>query len=261
MVGCFTMSKLEDLRPNASVQGILPNCLVTVISTRWFGSEALELTCKNPGGKVANELLHRHDEPRIEVERYPWMRWDQIDFEDGTWTNPSSLTKQKSEHRVLLSAPAWQLLFEIRIEADRGEEVTDSLLREAENERTPKRAAAKRRAAAFALARKNSAFVFPGRKSGAALVNMRRVWEDVCERAKLPGIRVHDLRHSYTSLLASSGLSLPIIGALLGHTQASTTQRHAHMLDDPLRTATERVGAVIVGGGKSPAEVVEIGRR
>ena len=61
------MSKLEDLRPNASVQGILPNCLVTVVNTQWFGSEALELTYKDPGGKVANELLYRHDEPRIEV--------------------------------------------------------------------------------------------------------------------------------------------------------------------------------------------------
>src|ERR1700693_933324 len=68
------MSKLEDLRPNASVQGILPNCLVTVVSAQGFGSEALELTSKDPGGKVANELLYRHDEPRIEVaaEGRPW---------------------------------------------------------------------------------------------------------------------------------------------------------------------------------------------
>ena len=68
------MSKLEDLQPSASVQGILPNCLVTVVSTQWFGSEALELTYKDPGGKVANELLYRHDEPRIEVaaQGLPW---------------------------------------------------------------------------------------------------------------------------------------------------------------------------------------------
>jgi hypothetical protein len=68
------MTKLEDLRPNASVQGILPNCLVTVVSTQWFGSQALELTYKDPSGKVANELLYRHDEPRIEVTARgrPW---------------------------------------------------------------------------------------------------------------------------------------------------------------------------------------------
>jgi len=68
------MSTLEDLQPNTSVKGILPNCLVTVVSTQWFGSEALELTYKDPAGKVANELLYRHDEPRIEVaaQGRPW---------------------------------------------------------------------------------------------------------------------------------------------------------------------------------------------
>ena len=62
------MSKLEDLQPSAAVRGILPNCLVTVVKTEWFGSEALELTYKDPAGKLANELLYRHDEPRIEAE-------------------------------------------------------------------------------------------------------------------------------------------------------------------------------------------------
>ena len=68
------MSKLEELQINASVQGILPNSLVSVVSVQWFGSEALELTYKDPAGKVANELLYRHDEPRIEVVAHgqPW---------------------------------------------------------------------------------------------------------------------------------------------------------------------------------------------
>lgn len=59
--------KLQDLQPNAAVRGILPDALATVISVQWFGSEALELTYKAPSGKVANELLYRHDEPRLEV--------------------------------------------------------------------------------------------------------------------------------------------------------------------------------------------------
>ncbi len=68
------MSRLEELRPNASVQGILPNGLVTVVSVQWHGSAALEITYKTPEGKVANELLYRHDEPRIEVveQGRPW---------------------------------------------------------------------------------------------------------------------------------------------------------------------------------------------
>jgi SNF2 family DNA or RNA helicase len=68
------MSRLDDLKPSASVKGVLPNGLVTVVSVQWHGSEALELTYKTPEGKVANELLYRHDEPRIEVvqEGRPW---------------------------------------------------------------------------------------------------------------------------------------------------------------------------------------------
>ncbi len=68
------MTHLEDLRPNAAVRGILPDCLVTVVSVQWFGSEALELTYKTPAGKVANELIYRHDESRLEIveQGRPW---------------------------------------------------------------------------------------------------------------------------------------------------------------------------------------------
>ncbi len=68
------MMKLEQLQPNAALRGILPDALVTVVNVQWFGSEALELTYKTADGKVANELLYRHDEPRLEVveQGRPW---------------------------------------------------------------------------------------------------------------------------------------------------------------------------------------------
>lgn len=68
------MSRLEDLTPNAAVRGILPDVLVTVVTVQWYGTEALELTYKTPTGKVANELLYRHDESRLEVveKGRPW---------------------------------------------------------------------------------------------------------------------------------------------------------------------------------------------
>ncbi|MBU0756341.1 MAG: DEAD/DEAH box helicase family protein, partial [Planctomycetes bacterium] len=68
------MSRLEDLQPNASIRGISPDALVTVVSVQWFGTEAVELTYKDPGGHVANTLLYRHDESRIEVVEVgrPW---------------------------------------------------------------------------------------------------------------------------------------------------------------------------------------------
>ncbi|PIV76844.1 MAG: RNA helicase, partial [Rhodocyclales bacterium CG17_big_fil_post_rev_8_21_14_2_50_68_7] len=68
------MSSLEDLRPNAVIRGILPDALVTVVAVQWFGQGALELTYKTAAGTVANELLYRHDEARIEVveQGRPW---------------------------------------------------------------------------------------------------------------------------------------------------------------------------------------------
>src|SRR5436305_2428627 len=68
------MSKLEALKPNSTVKGILPDSLVTVVNVQWFGSAAIELTYKTATGKVANELLYRHDESRIEVVELgrPW---------------------------------------------------------------------------------------------------------------------------------------------------------------------------------------------
>jgi hypothetical protein len=65
------MSKLEDLRPNASIEGILPNCLVTVVSAQWFGWEVLDkLTYKNSGGKAAYGVLPISNAKIVEVQRF-----------------------------------------------------------------------------------------------------------------------------------------------------------------------------------------------
>src|SRR6266404_9396633 len=68
------MAKLEELLPNAAIRGIIPDSLVSVVNVQWFGSAAIELTYKTATGKVANELLYRHDEPRVEVVELgrPW---------------------------------------------------------------------------------------------------------------------------------------------------------------------------------------------
>jgi integrase len=148
--------------------------------------------------------------------------WEQFDFEAGVWTKPASTTKQKKLHRIPLNAPALQLLSEMRAAA-------------------------------------NSSHLFPGRGGENAQGDIKRSWASICKGAQIEGLRVHDLRHSFASFLASAGLSLPIIGALLGHSVPSTTARYAHLLDDPLRAASEQVGAVVRGAGKKvPAEVVPL---
>jgi integrase len=145
------------------------------------------------------------------------MRWADLNLTEGTWTKPASTTKQKKTHVVPLSAPARQLLSELSESAQEG------------------------------------AYVFPGHRA-AHRTEVRRAWCELCDAAKIKGVRIHDLRHSYASQLASSGFSLPVIGALLGHSQPATTARYAHLFDEVTRQATERVGAVIAGNGN--AEVV-----
>jgi integrase len=73
-------------------------------------------------------------------------------------------------------------------------------------------------------------YVVPGDDPEKPRADLKRPWDGVARRAGLEGVRLHDLRHTYASFGAAGGLGLPIIGKLLGHTQASTTQRYAHLV-------------------------------
>jgi integrase len=88
-------------------------------------------------------------------------------------------------------------------------------------------------------------WVFQGDAQGKPLQDIKRFWEDVREKADLPAVRINDLRHTFASLLVSGGITLPMIGKLLGHTQVQTKQRYAHLLDDPLRAGPEQVGDML----------------
>jgi integrase len=148
--------------------------------------------------------------------------WEQFDLEKGVWEKPGATTKQKTDHRVPLSAPALELLQRMRKE------------------------------------RPDSEWVFHGRRKTEALTQIHSVWGYVRKKAKLKDARAHDLRHTYASILASGGLSLPIIGALLGHTQPATTARYAHLYDEPLKEAAEAVGRFISSAGNKAADVQSI---
>lgn len=88
-------------------------------------------------------------------------------------------------------------------------------------------------------------FVVPGDDPEKPRVDLKRPWDAISRRAGLEGVRLHDLRHTYASFGAGGGFGLPIIGKLLGHSQASTTQRYAHLDADPLRRASEAIGGQI----------------
>lgn len=88
-------------------------------------------------------------------------------------------------------------------------------------------------------------WVFPGDKPGRPVEGLRKAWASVITHAHLPGLRLHDLRHTFASVTAAQGASLPMIGRLLGHSQPSTTARYTHLAHDPLRDVANRAGAMI----------------
>jgi integrase len=161
--------------------------------------------------------------------------WTQFDLKRGIWTKPSHHTKQQRIEHVPLSAPALKLL-----EAMRTKHTTGPL--------------------------------FPGANGKAARVTLQRPWRQVCKAAGLvevtehkgkrrkvvykywPTVRIHDLRHTFASQLVSDGVSLEIVGKLLGHTQPETTWRYAHVADEAQRQATNRFGEILSSGiGKDKA--------
>lgn len=137
------------------------------------------------------------------------LRWSEVDLEAGALRLADSKTGRKV---ILLNAPARDLLAV-----------------------WPRWA--------------SSPYVFPGegrgKRKGVHRVNLTDAWGWVRRRAKIPDVRLHDLRHSFASIAVSNGQTLPIVGALLGHTQAQTTQRYAHLMADPLRAASEATAATI----------------
>jgi len=106
-------------------------------------------------------------------------------------------------------------------------------------------------------------YVVPGDDPEQPRHDLKRPWAAVTKRAGLTCVRLHDLRHTYASFGAGSGLGLPIIGRLLGHTQAVTTARYAHLDNDPLRRASESIAGRIAAAlnGKKPSSVTPFRRR
>lgn len=151
------------------------------------------------------------------------LRWEWVDFERCCLRLPDSKTGAKV---IPLNQPALEEL-----------------------ERTPRLV--------------DNPYVIPGANYGEHLVNLNKPWGRIRLKAGLPGVRIHDLRHSYASVAAAAGLGLPIIGALLGHTQAQTTARYSHLAMDPLRAATEEIGKRIAEAMSKPVpqKVVRLPRR
>jgi integrase len=143
------------------------------------------------------------------------LRWDHVDLERGLLLLPDSKTGKKA---IVLNAPAMAVL------------------------------AGLPHIGAFVIAGQDA-----GTKREKPRADLNKPWRAVRKRAALEGVRLHDLRHTHASIGAGAGLGLPIIGKLLGHTKAATTQRYAHLDADPLRRASDRIGARLAAALGEPS--------
>lgn len=130
------------------------------------------------------------------------LKWEYVNFERGTLELPDSKTGRKT---IYLNGAAKDVLSQI-------------------------------------IRQHNNPFVICGVLPGNPLVNLQKPWTRIRSIANLEDVRIHDLRHTFASVAAMDGMSLPMIGALLGHSQPQTTARYAHLAADPLKAASEMVG-------------------
>ena len=136
-------------------------------------------------------------------------RFEQFNLDLGSWSKPAATTKQRKIHRIPISGDVTAIV------RQRG-----------------------------LLVPKGNPWLFPGDTPGQPVKEIRRFWVAIQKEAKLPEVRIHDLRHTFASLLVSGGASLEMIGKLLGHTQMQTTQRYAHLMDSPLRDGVNAVASI-----------------
>ena len=135
-------------------------------------------------------------------------RFEQFNLEHMSWSKPPTMTKQRRAHRVPIS------------------DETAAIVRQRQ-----------------LLVPKGSPWLFPGDTLGQPVQEVRRFWAQVQKQCGLQDVRIHDLRHTFASLLVSGGASLEMIGKLLGHSQMQTTLRYAHLMDSPLRAGVDAVAS------------------
>jgi len=148
------------------------------------------------------------------------LRRAEVDLEGACLRLPAERTKEKRPKTIPLTAPALAVL--------------------------------------SALPRLDDELLFPGTRGRVR--SLKASWDRVRTAAGLQDLRLHDLRHVYATTGVGAGMGLPLIGSLLGHRAAATTQRYAHAADDPRREAAERIAARVAAAldGKPAAEVVKL---
>ncbi|OUS03984.1 integrase [Rhodobacterales bacterium 52_120_T64] len=184
---------------------------------RRLENERERFLSKEEIGKLAEALDRAEDQRAATIIRMCLLtgarvgevrqaRFEHFNLELGSWSKPATTTKQRKIHRLPISDEVGTIVRQRQLIVPSG-----------------------------------IPWLFPGDVPGQPVIEIRRFWRSIQKKADLEDVRIHDLRHTFASLLVSGGASLEMIGKLLGHSQLKTTQRYAHLMDSPLRAGVDAV--------------------
>ena len=251
----ITRKDVETFHNSLSDKGYMANRILQLLSSIFMTAQSWSLISSNPAenikkfkeekreeflsdGQISSLIrILNQEQSQINASAIKLMlltgsrksevlsaRWQDFDLSRNMWIKPASLTKQNKISNIPLNAEAIKILRELKKGI-----ISDKDLKEISGETMVS----------------NSQYLFYNPKTKTHIQDIKRFWQSVCEKADLKNIRIHDLRHTFASILVNSGVGLEVIGKLIGHSNASTTQRYSHLINNTLKIATDIFGSKI----------------
>jgi len=151
-------------------------------------------------------------------------RWQDFDLKNGIWIKPADLTKQKRSSHIPLNGEALEILKQMRKKI-----VPEAKIKHCKEDQIIS----------------TDHFLFYNLKTKTHLQDIKKFWIKICKKAEIKNATIHDLRHTFASMLVNSGIGLEVIGKLIGHSNMKTTQRYSHLINSTLKQATDIFGSKI----------------
>lgn len=244
----FTKKDIETFHNSLSSTGYMANRILQLLSSIFMTAQSWGLISKSPTDDIKKFKEEKREEFLSDEEISRLMtvlnseksqinasaiklilltgsrksevlsaRWQDFDLARGMWIKPAFLTKQNKISNIPLNEEALRIVKELKKNI-----VSDEELEGLGGD----------------VVVSSNQYLFYNPQTKNHLQDIKRFWQNVCEKADLKNVRIHDLRHTFASILVNSGVGLEVIGKLIGHSNASTTHRYSHLLNETLKQAT-----------------------
>jgi integrase len=249
-INSITKREVEKFHASFSETPIMGNRLLRLLKTMFNTAISWDIVAKNPTQDIKNFPEHKRErylsdnelkklfEVLNEEEMVDTMnvnavklilltgsrkgevlsaRWEDFNLETGVWLKPAILTKQNKNTYTPLNGEVLEIVKAMKKKITPDDQISS----------TGKKI----------ISTKEYLFFNP--RLGAHLQDIKRFWARICDKAEIKNAKIHDLRHTFASILVSNGVGLEVIGKLIGHSNVTTTQRYAHLANNALKQATD----------------------